>query len=85
MYLEVITPDEKVFEGEVEKAFFPGSDGSFEVMNDHAAMISSLGFGDLRFERTINKKTETIIYGLLGGVVEVRNNKIVVLAEGIAN
>ena len=83
MYLEVITPDEKVFEGEVESAVFPGSDGAFQVLNDHAAMISSLGHGDLKIEIMVEKKRKEIHFGLLGGVVEILNNKILVLAEGV--
>lgn len=84
MFLEIITPDEKVFEGEVESATFPGSEGSFQVLNDHAAMVSSLGSGDLKYlVKKDDKKVEEIHIGLLGGVLEVLNNKILVLAEGI--
>ncbi|WP_109832797.1 FoF1 ATP synthase subunit delta/epsilon [Reichenbachiella versicolor] len=83
MYLEVITPDERIFEGEVDHATFPGSDGAFQVLNDHAAMISSLGYGDLKIVQTIEKKTKEFHYGIQGGVVEIVNNKILVLAEGV--
>ena len=41
MFLEIVTPDEKVFEGEVISATFPGSDGSFQLLNNHAAMVST--------------------------------------------
>lgn len=82
MYLEIVTPDEKIFEGEVVTATFPGADGSFQVMNNHAAMISTLGLGDLRY--TEDKKKEQILT-VDGGVVEVLNNKVVVLAERIVN
>ncbi len=83
MLLEIVTPDEKVFEGEVESATFPGSDGSFQVLGDHAAMISTLGHGDIKLIRDIDKKTEEVHYTVSGGVVEVLNNKVVVLAEKI--
>ena len=82
MYLEIVTPDEKVFEGEVVTATFPGADGSFQVMNNHAAMISTLGVGDLRY--TEEKKKEEILE-VDGGVVEVLQNKVVVLAEKIVS
>lgn len=83
MYLEVITPDEHIFEGEVDAATFPGSEGSFQVLNDHAPLVSSMGEGDLKIVQTIEKKKKETRIGVLGGVIEVLNNKIIVLAEGI--
>ena len=80
MYLEIVTPDQKVFEGEVETATFPGTDGSFQILNNHAALISTLGSGDLRYKE--EKKKEQIL-SVEGGVVEVLNNKVTVLAEKI--
>ncbi len=81
MFLEIITPDQKIFEGEVQSATFPGSDGSFQVLSDHAPLISSLGSGTLRYTA---KGTETEMQ-VDGGVVEVLNNAIIVLAEGVKN
>lgn len=81
MYIEVITPDQKVFEGEVESATFPGSDGSFQVLNNHAPMISTLGIGDMKLVTLIDKRLETQYFRLEGGVVEVLNNQVTVLAE----
>lgn len=83
MFLEIITPDENVFAGEVDNATFPGSEGSFQVLSDHAAMVSSLGKGDLKIISTHNKKTEEIHMAIDGGVVEVLNNRVLVLAEHI--
>ena len=83
MFLEIVTPDEKVFEGEVESATFPGSDGSFQVLNSHAPMISTLGLGDIKLEKHVNKKLETQLFSVDGGIVEVLNNKVTVLAEKI--
>lgn len=79
MYLEIVTPDEKYFEGEVSVVTFPGSDGSFQIMNNHAPLVSSLAKGDVIYK---NKEGE---YDVLidGGVVEVLNNRVVVLAESI--
>lgn len=82
MYLEIVTPDEKIFEGEVVTATFPGTDGSFQVLNNHAPLISTLGFGDLRY--TEDKKKEEVL-SVDGGVVEVLDNKVVVLAEKIVS
>ena len=79
MQLEIITPDQKYFEGEVESATFPGSDGSFQVLNNHAPIISSLGNGELSFK----DKNQEFSLNVDGGVVEVLNNKIIVLVETI--
>ena len=79
MLLEIVTPDQKVFEGEVNAVTFPGSNGEFQVLNSHAPLISSLGKGPVRISAD-GKNEEMIIDG---GVVEVLNNKIVVLAESL--
>ena len=79
MYLEIITPDKKVFEGEVESATFPGSDGSFQVLNNHAPIISTLTKGELTYKTKAGAKVMTVD----GGVVEVKNNKAIVLAESV--
>ena len=83
MFLEIITPDEKFFEGEVDSATFPGSDGSFQVLNNHAPMISTLGTGDIKFIRMVDKKVKETHVLVEGGIVEVLNNKVSVLAEKI--
>ena len=80
MYLEIVTPDKKVFEGEVESATFPGTKGSFQVLTNHAPLISTLTTGRITYVR----KTEgTQHIQVEGGVVEVLNNKITVLAERV--
>lgn len=78
MVIKVITPDTKVFEGEVSSVKFPGVSGGFEVLKDHVAIVSLLGNGELRL-RTSNGDKHLDIQG---GVVEVLNNQIVVLTEG---
>jgi F-type H+-transporting ATPase subunit epsilon len=83
MFIEVITPDEKIFEGEAQSATFPGSDGSFQILNDHAALVSALGKGDMKIIKIVEKKTEEVHIAIDGGVVEVLNNKVLVLAESI--
>ncbi|HSI90990.1 MAG TPA: ATP synthase F1 subunit epsilon [Adhaeribacter sp.] len=79
MHLEIITPDKKVFEGEVIGAMFPGTGGAFEVLNNHAPLISTLENGPVRIHTSAGYQFITID----GGVVEVLNNKIVVLAEAV--
>ena len=79
MLLEIYTPDQKVFEGQVDSATFPGAKGSFQVLNNHAPLISTLDKGRVVYKS--NNNQETVIIG--GGVVEVLNNKVVLLAESI--
>lgn len=79
MFLEIVTPSKKVFEGEVNIVTFPGTDGSFQVMNDHAPLISTLKEGTLTYK---GKEGETDV-DITGGVVEVLHNKVVVLADGL--
>ncbi len=80
MYLEVITPDKKVFEGEVESATFPGTDGFFQILNSHAPLISTLGEGPITY---VVKKEGKDSVTVKGGVVEVLNNKVVALVESL--
>lgn len=82
MHLEIITPDKKVFEGEVTIVTFPGSDGSFQVMNNHAPLVSLLKDGVIEYKTSEKDATQVAI---TGGVVEVLKNKVVVLADGLRN
>ncbi|WP_161888839.1 ATP synthase F1 subunit epsilon [Pontibacter russatus] len=79
MYLEIITPDKKVFAGEVVSAQFPGANGSFEVLDLHAPLISTLERGRIRVTTSAGQEFFTVD----GGIVEVLNNKIIVLAESV--
>ncbi len=78
MFLEIITPDKKLFSGEVKSVVLPGSQGRFGVLNKHASMISSLKKGKIKL---VDDKQETQIFEITGGVAEVHKNKIIVLAE----
>ncbi|NMM48698.1 ATP synthase F1 subunit epsilon [Marinigracilibium pacificum] len=80
MYLEIVTPDKKIFEGAVLSATFPGSKGSFQVLNNHAPIISSLDKGTLSYVTKDNTNHEITVDG---GVVEVASNRVVVLAEKV--
>lgn len=95
MQLEVITPETKVFTGDVVAVQLPGIDGSFQILNNHAPIISALKNGSIKVDLVENfeadektdKNIETgsnpkvINIAIKGGVVEMLNNKIIVLAE----
>lgn len=78
MNLEIITPDKKLFEGQVKSAVFPGSEGSFGVLNNHAATIATLKEGTIEL---IEENNTSRHIDIKGGVVEVLKNKVIVLAE----
>lgn len=78
MQLEIITPDKKLFSGEVKSVKLPGTDGSFGVLNNHAPIISSLKKGTVK---VVDDKNTTQNFEIKGGVAEMLNNKMIVLAE----
>jgi len=78
MQLDIISPDKKIYSGEVELVQLPGISGSFEVLNNHAPLISILQQGKIKV--IDSQKTEQCFY-IKGGVVEVKANKTIILAE----
>ena len=78
MKLEIITPDKKLYEGQVKSAIFPGAEGSFGVLNNHAAMIATLKKGNIEL---IEENNSSQSFAVKGGVVEVFKNKVIVLAD----
>ncbi len=80
MYLEIITPDKKIFEGEVNLIKVPGSKGDFEILNNHAPIISILEKGTIKVKDANNKEH---FFEVDGGVIENKANKIIVLVETV--
>ena len=80
MYIDIITPDQTVLSGEITSVKLPGADGSFQVLNNHANLISSLGEGELT---VVTDSGESKTIEISGGVVEVLENKLSVLAETV--
>lgn len=78
MELEIITLEKQIFKGETDLVQFPGSDGSFEVLNNHAPMIAALGVGRIKVRDNDQK---LYYFNIHGGIVEVLKNKILVLAD----
>ena len=80
MKVEIITPDQTVFTGDnVQLIQLPGIDGSFEVLNNHAPLISILQKGKIKLRNKGEKEDQ--FFEIKGGVIEVLNNKVLVLAE----
>ena len=79
MTLEILTPDKKIFSGEVYGVQLPGISGLFEVLDKHAPLVSALKAGSLKI---LKDKSATSLYTIQSGFVEVLNNKTTVLVEG---
>jgi len=77
MKIEIITPEKKLYEGSIKSAIFPGSEGSFGVLNNHAPLIGTLKAGKVEL---IDENNTKIDFEITGGVVEVLKNKVIVLA-----
>ncbi|OYT16347.1 MAG: ATP synthase F1 subunit epsilon [Bacteroidetes bacterium 4572_77] len=78
MHLEIVTPDKTIFQGEAQLVQLPGLDGSFEVLNHHTAMIAGLAKGKVK---VITSDKNEDFYDINGGVIEVLDNKVLVLAQ----
>jgi F-type H+-transporting ATPase subunit epsilon len=81
MELEILTPEKKLFSGNVYGVQLPGISGSFEVLEKHASMVSALGPGNMK---VLNDKSgsNNTTYRINGGFMEVLNNRVIVLVEG---
>jgi len=78
MKLEILTPETILFNNEVRSVQVPGKSGSFEMLNNHMPIVSSLNEGVIKIIDTNDQKKEITISS---GVIEMKNNKIIILAE----
>lgn len=79
MTLEILTPEKKIFSGDVYGVQLPGIDGMFEILEKHAPLVSALKTGKLKI---LKDKSSTSLYTIQSGFVEVLNNRATVLVEG---
>lgn len=86
MNLEILTPERKIYSGEVYGVQMPGISGSFEVLEKHAPLVSALKAGRLKVLKDkpsgSSSQAHAVFFDIEGGFVEVLNNKVTVLAEG---
>jgi F-type H+-transporting ATPase subunit epsilon len=80
MNLEILTPEKKVFSGDVYGVQLPGITGSFEVLDRHAPLVSALKNGRLKILK--DKNNHLAFFDIQSGFVEVINNNVFVLVEG---
>jgi len=78
MNVEILTPDKKLFSGDAEYVNVPGVMGGTGILRNHAPLISSLKAGKIKVRDMAKKE---FVFEVKGGIVEVRNDKVIVLAE----
>ena len=80
MKIEIITPDRKVYSGDIKSIRVPGKKGSFQILKDHAPIVSTLENGPVIMVDQAGNET---IYVISGGVIEAKMNTIILLAESV--
>ncbi len=95
MYLEIVTPEAVVFEADVDAVKVPGTDGEFQMLNNHAPIVSTLTEGDVKIDLSaVNNELldklsdkfrkegqKTLYYSIKGGTLEMKDNKAIILAD----
>lgn len=98
MYLEIVTPEAVVFRAKVDAVKVPGHDGEFQMLNNHAPIVSTLTDGDVKINlsagssnevkakdqsafRTETAEPNVVYYTIKGGVLEMKDNKAIILAD----
>ncbi|QRM88526.1 hypothetical protein FG167_04565 [Lacinutrix sp. WUR7] len=92
MYLEIVSPEATLFKGEVTSIAVPGINGEFELLKDHAPIVSLLKegnvkiYGDISLEEEVKDKFTTgsdkaTWLAINSGTLEINNNKVIVLAD----
>jgi F-type H+-transporting ATPase subunit epsilon len=77
IHLEIVTPEKRAFEGDVDEVIVPGSEGELGILPHHAPLVSLLGQGVLRYKQGAASEE----FAIFGGFVQVRPDRVVVLAE----
>ena len=92
MYLEIISPEATLFTGEVESLTLPGTNGRFQLLENHAPIVSTLQAGNVKIKGNITiaeqvedqferiSKQETL-FAISSGTIEMRENKIILLSD----
>lgn len=96
MYLEIVTPEAVLLSSEVDSVSVPGINGQFQMLNNHAPIVSVLGKGEVKVfthSKPVNsekisadfsadpKDSRILVLPIAGGVVEMKDNKVIVLAD----
>jgi F-type H+-transporting ATPase subunit epsilon len=80
MQLDILSPGETIYSGEIKLVKLPGTKGSFEILKNHAPIISTLEKGKIK---VIDENDDIQFFDIADGVVEVLQNKIIVLVGSV--
>ncbi len=93
MILEIVSPESKLFQGEVTSVSLPGTAGSFQLLNNHAPIVTTLKDGEIKiaassfsFEKEVADKfnkinEQTYTLNISSGTIEMKDNKVIVLVD----
>jgi F-type H+-transporting ATPase subunit epsilon len=92
MQLEIVSPEARIFSGEVNSVTVSGALGSFQILNNHAPVVSTLVKGRVKIQGDLQLETEalehftkedqnTYFFDINSGAIEMRNNKIILLTD----
>jgi len=97
MQLQIITPEQVIFDGEIDSITLPGKDGEFQILNNHAPIVATLGSGTIKIAvhesvyknfndltgkvYTSPSQVKTLLFDIIGGTLEMNTNKVIVLAN----
>lgn len=90
MYIEIVSPEKTVFTGNITSAYLPGSEGFFQILDNHAPIVSTLKNGIIELQGDFQEETSKNLSLLTGnkasleiesGVVEMKNNKLIILVD----
>lgn len=82
MFLEILTPEKKLYTGDIKLVKVPGTEGSFELMDKHAPIISTLTKGAIN---VVTKEDSLQIFNVSGGVLEMKDNRVIILVEKLVD
>ena len=91
MYLEIVTPEATLYSGDVTSVALPGVDGEFQLLNNHAPIVATLGAGNVKIWGNLDldkavaskfiKEGAVTLLKINSGTIEMNNNKVIVLAD----
>lgn len=82
MDLKILSPQKELFSGKIQLVKVPGADGEFEIMNNHAPIVSSLSEGEIK---VIDETGKPVFFAVTGGLIEVSENVATILAVTSGN
>ena len=89
MFIEIVSPEKTIYTGDVSSVYLPGSQGSFQILNNHAPILSTLKNGQIKLKGNFDGESENLnilsvseaSLDIQSGVVEMKKNKLIILVD----